>query len=127
MLESMGKIISEKRDVIEAELAKELLKLAFKEMTKSKVIFLPRLFCSHSYPPRGGTQPMVPPTSIHRCWDLLPAVFLSTADTRHSHDLHFSISYPFYLTLAMGRIFCNLSCTNLSTNLCTNALCEGTY
>ena len=33
----MGKILSEKRDVIQADLAKELLKLAFQEMTKSKV------------------------------------------------------------------------------------------
>jgi hypothetical protein len=37
----MGKIISDKRDVIQADLAKELLKLAFQEMTKSKVVFLP--------------------------------------------------------------------------------------
>ncbi|CAB3989713.1 maestro heat-like repeat-containing family member 1, partial [Paramuricea clavata] len=38
LLESMGKIISDKRDVIQADLAKELLKLAFQEMTKSKDI-----------------------------------------------------------------------------------------
>jgi hypothetical protein len=34
----MGKIVSHKKDVIQAELAKELLKLSFQEMTKSKVI-----------------------------------------------------------------------------------------
>lgn len=34
----MGKIISDKRDVIQADLAKDLLKLAFQEMTKSKVM-----------------------------------------------------------------------------------------
>lgn len=37
LLESMQKILSDRRDVIQADLAKELLKLAFQEMTKSKV------------------------------------------------------------------------------------------
>ena len=34
----MEKIISDRRDVIQADLAKDLLKLAFQEMTKSKVM-----------------------------------------------------------------------------------------
>lgn len=38
LLESMGKIVLNRCDKIQADLAKELLKLAFKEMTKSKEI-----------------------------------------------------------------------------------------
>ena len=37
LLESMGKIILNRRDNIQADLANEILKLAFMEMTKSKV------------------------------------------------------------------------------------------
>ena len=38
LLESMEKILHDKREELDADLAKELLKLAFQEMTKSKVV-----------------------------------------------------------------------------------------
>ena len=52
LLESMGKIVLNRCDKIQADLAKELLKLAFKEMTKSKV----RLFLAFLINFSGGNK-----------------------------------------------------------------------
>ena len=67
----MGKILADRRDEIQAELAKELLKLAFQEMTKSKVILVFFRYAVHHVLSQKNWLMSLPVVRMKRCFVVL--------------------------------------------------------